>query len=175
MNMLVRTDVPAQTVTSAVRAEIAAIDPDQPVTKTETVEQLVDDARTQPRFLLMLIGAFSVTAMVLAIIGIYAVLSYSVAQRQQEFGIRMAMGAEPRDILRLVVWHGFRLALAGIGVGLIAAFALTHLLSAMLYKTGGHDPVTFLAAPAIFLVIALLASYLPARQATRVSPIEALR
>jgi putative ABC transport system permease protein len=175
MNLLVRTDVPAQTVTSSVRAEIAAIDPDQPVTKIETVEELLDDARTQPRFLLLLVSAFSITALVLAIVGIYGVLSYSVSQRQQEFGIRMAMGAERRDILRLVVRHGFRLALAGIAAGLIAAFALTHLIASMLYKTGGHDPLTFMAAPAIFLAISLLASYLPARRATQVSPIEILR
>jgi putative ABC transport system permease protein len=175
MNLLVRTDVPAQSVSSAVRAEIAAIDPDQPVTKIETVEQLMDDARTQPRLLLILVSAFSATALLLAIIGIYGVLSYSVAQRQQEFGIRIALGAERRDILRLVVRHGLGLAIAGIGVGLLAASVLTHLLSSMLYKTGGHDPVTFVAAPAVFLIIALLASYLPARRATRVSPIETLR
>jgi ABC-type antimicrobial peptide transport system permease subunit len=145
------------------------------VTKIETVEELLDDARTQPRFLLLLVFAFSITALVLAIVGIYGVLSYSVSQRQQEFGIRMAMGAERRDILRLVVRHGFRLALAGIAAGLIAAFALTHLIASMLYKTGGHDPLTFMAAPAIFLAISLLASYLPARRATQVSPIEILR
>jgi putative ABC transport system permease protein len=175
MNLLVRTDVPAQSVTSAVRAEIAAIDPDQPVTKIETVEQLIDDARTQPHFLLILAGVFSATALVLAVIGIYGVLSYSVAQRRQEFGIRMAMGADRPDILRIVVRHGFMLAIAGIGVGLMAALALTHLLSSVLYKTGAHDPVTLVAAPAVFLIIALLASYLPARRATRVSPIETLR
>lgn len=175
MNLLVRTDVAAQSVTSAVRAQIAGLDPDQPVTKIETVEELMNDARTQPRFLLMLVGAFSATALLLAIIGIYGVLSYSVAQRWQEFGVRMAVGAERRDILRLVVRHGFTLALAGIGVGLAAAFALTHLLASMLYRTGGHDPLTFMAAPLIFLAIAVIASYIPARRATRVSPIEALR
>lgn len=175
MNLLVRTDVAAQSVTSAVRAQIAGLDPDQPVTKIETVEELMNDARTQPRFLLMLVGAFSAAALLLAIIGIYGVLSYSVARRWQEFGVRMAVGAERRDILRLVVRHGFTLALAGIGVGLAAAFALTHLLASMLYKTGGHDPLTFIAAPLIFLAIAVIASYIPARRATRVSPIEALR
>jgi ABC-type antimicrobial peptide transport system permease subunit len=98
-----------------------------------------------------------------------------VAQRWQEFGVRMAMGAERRDILRLVVRHGFTLAITGIVVGLAAAFALTHLLASMLYKTGGHDPLTFIAAPLVFLAIAVIASYIPARRATRVSPIEALR
>jgi putative ABC transport system permease protein len=175
MNLLVRTDVPVQSVTSAVRAQVAAIDPDQPVTKIETVDELMNDARTQPRFLLMLVGAFSATALVLAMIGIYGVLSYSVSERWQEFGIRMAMGAERRDILRLVLRHGFMLALVGIGAGLAAAFALTHLLASMLYKTNGHDPLTFVAAPVVFLGIAILASYVPARRAMRVSPLEVMR
>jgi putative ABC transport system permease protein len=175
MNLLVRTDVSAASLTSAVRAEIAAADPDQAVTKVETVEQLMDDARTQPRFLLMLVGAFSATALVLAIVGIYGVLSYSVSQRQLEFGIRMAMGAERKDILRLVVLHGLGLALAGVATGLIAAFMLARLLADMLYKTAGHDPLTFVAAPVVFLAIALVATYLPASRAMRVSPIETLR
>ena len=135
----------------------------------------MDSARTQPRFLLALVGVFSATALILAIIGIYGVLSYSVAERQYEFGIRMAMGAERTDILRLVLRHGFALALMGIAAGLAGAFALTRLLGTMLYKTGGHDPLTFVAAPVVFLLIALAASYMPALRATRVSPIETLR
>jgi putative ABC transport system permease protein len=175
MNLLVRTEVAPASLEPAIRAQITAIDPDQPVTKVKTVNELMNDARTQPRFLLMLVGVFSATALVLAMIGIYGVLSYAVAQRQQEFGIRMALGAEQRDILRLVVRQGFVLALAGIAAGLVAAFALTRLLASMLYKTGGHDALTFVAAPAVFLAIAMIASYLPARRATHVSPIEALR
>ncbi len=175
MNLLVRTEVAPASLEPAIRAQIAAIDPDQPVTKVKTADELMNEARTQPRFLLMLVGVFSATALVLAMIGIYGVLSYAVAQRQQEFGIRMALGAERRDILRLVVRQGFVLALAGIAAGLVAAFALTRLLASMLYKTGGHDALTFVAAPAMFLAVAMIASYLPARRATHVSPIEALR
>ncbi|HTX74893.1 MAG TPA: ABC transporter permease [Terracidiphilus sp.] len=175
MNLIVRTAVPPQTLAATIRAQIAAIDPNQPVTKIQTVDELMDKARTQPRFLLALVGAFSATALILAIIGIYGVLSYSVAERQYEFGIRLAMGAEREDILRLVLRHGFVLALFGIGVGLAGAFALTRLMGTMLYKTGGHDPLTFVAAPLVFLGIALGASYLPARRATRVSPMETLR
>ncbi len=175
MNLLVRTEVAPASLEPATRAQIAAIDADQPVTKVKTVDELMNDARTQPRFLLMLVGVFSATALVLTMIGIYGVLSYAVAQRQQEFGIRMALGAEQRDILRLVVRQGFVLALAGIAAGLAAAFALTRLLASMLYKTGGHDALTFVAAPVMFLAIAMIASYLPARRATQVSPIEALR
>ena len=175
MNLIVRTAVPPQTLAAAIRAQIAAIDAEQPVTKIQTVDELMDNARTQPRFLLALVGAFSATALILAIIGIYGVLSYSVAERQYEFGIRMALGAEREDILRLVLRHGFVLALVGIVAGLAGAFALTRLLSKMLYQTGGHDPLTFVAAPLVFLFIALAASYLPARRATKVSPIETLR
>jgi putative ABC transport system permease protein len=175
MNLIVRTAVSPETLAPAIRAQIAAIDSDQPVTKIRTADELMDDARTQPRFLLALVGGFSATALILAIIGIYGVLSYSVAEREYEFGIRMAMGAERRDILRLVLRHGFVLALIGIAAGLAAAFALTRVLGAMLYKTGGHDPLTFVVAPILFLVIALAASYVPARRATRVSPMETLR
>ncbi|HEY3705867.1 MAG TPA: FtsX-like permease family protein [Terracidiphilus sp.] len=145
------------------------------MTKVETVKELVQDARSQPSFLLMLVGAFFTTAVVLTIVGVYGVLSYSVSQRRQEFGIRMAMGAEPRDILRLVLRHGFSLALAGIGAGLVAAFGLTRLLASMLFETGGHDPLTFVAAHALFLVVALAASYVPARRGTQVSPVDTLR
>jgi putative ABC transport system permease protein len=175
MNLIVRTAVSPETLAPAIRAQIAAIDSDQPVTKIRTADELMDDARTQPRFLLALVGGFSATALILAIIGIYGVLSYSVAEREYEFGIRMAMGAERRDILRLVLRHGFVLALIGIAAGLAAAFALTRVLGAMLYKTGGHDPLTFVVTPILFLVIALAASYVPARRATRVSPMETLR
>jgi putative ABC transport system permease protein len=175
MNLVVRTAVAADSVVPAIRAQIASIDADQPMTNVRTVNELMNTERTQPRFLLLLVGAFSGTALVLAILGIYGVLSYSVAQRRQEFGIRMAMGAERGDILRLVLRHGLVLALVGIAGGLVAAFALTRLLASMLYKTGGHDLLTFVAAPLVFLGIALLASYLPARQATKVSPMDTLR
>ena len=124
---------------------------------------------------MLLLGAFSATALALAVIGIYGVLSYSVAQRRQEFGIRLALGAEQADILRLVVRHGLLLALTGIAIGLLAALLLTHLMSSMLYKVGALDLTTFLLTPLLFLCIALLASYLPARGATKVNPIEALR
>jgi predicted permease len=175
MNLIVRTAVPPQTMAAAIRRQIAAVDPGQPVTKIRTVQELMNTARTQPRFLLLLVGALSATALVLAIVGIYGVLAYAAAERRQEFGIRLALGAERADILRLVLRHGFMLALAGVAMGLVAAFVLTRLLSTMLYKTGGHDPLTFVAAPLVFLVIALVASYMPARRATKVSPVESLR
>jgi putative ABC transport system permease protein len=175
MNLLVRTDVPPQSVASAVRAQISSVDPDQPITGIQTVEDLVDSARAQPRLTMLLLGVFSVAALALAVIGIYGVLAYSVAQRRQELGIRLALGAERSDILRLVVRHGLTLSAAGIAIGLVAALLLTRLMSSLLYKVGARDPATFALAPLLFLGVALLASYLPARRATKVDPAEALK
>ena len=175
MNLLVRTAVPAESLASAVRAQIRAVDPDQPVMNVQTVDDLMDTSRSQPRFTLQLLGIFSATALVLAVIGIYGVLSYSVVQRRQEFGVRLALGAEQGDLLRLVIRQGLTLAIAGIALGLAAALLLTQLMMSMLYKVGARDWVTFLLTPGVFLGIALLASYLPARRATKVNPIEALR
>jgi len=175
MNLLVRTAVPPRSVVASVRAQIAAVDPDQPVTNVQTVEELMDSSRSQPRFTMLLLGVFAATALTLAVAGIYGVLAYSVAQRQQEFGIRLALGAEKGDILELVVRQGVILASVGIVIGLVVSVFLTRLLGSMLYRVGVHDVLTFLVAPALFLGIALLASYLPARRATRVNPIETLR
>jgi putative ABC transport system permease protein len=175
MNLLVRTAVPPQTMTSAVRAVIAGVDPDQPVTSILTVDELMDNSRTQPRFLMMLLTVFSMTALALAVVGIYGVLAYSVAQRQHELGIRLALGAKSADILRLVVRQGLILAASGVVIGFVAALLMTRLMSSMLYKVGAHDLVTFVAAPLLFLAVAVLTSYIPARRATKVDPIEAMR
>ena len=179
MNLLVRTATDPHGMVSAVRGQIAAIDSDQPVTGIQTVEELMGGSRAQPRLLLMLLGVFSTVALVLASIGIYGVLAYSVAQRRQELGIRLALGAEKSDILRLVVGYGLTLAGAGIVIGLVFALALSwvmaSVLSGVLYKISARDLTTFAIAPVVFLLIALVASYLPARRATRVDPNEALR
>jgi putative ABC transport system permease protein len=175
MYLLVRTDLPPRSVVSAVRAQVAAVDSDQPVIKVQTVDDLLDNARTQPRFLLMLIAAFAATALVLAVIGIYGMLSYAVAQRRQEFGIRLALGAERGDLLRMILRRGLALATTGIALGLAAAFLLTPFVASQLYDVGTRDAITFIATPLIFLGIALLASYVPARRATRAEPIEAIK
>jgi putative ABC transport system permease protein len=124
---------------------------------------------------MLLIGIFSATAFILAVIGIYGVIAYAVAQRTQELGIRIALGAEKLDILRLVIGGGLALSLAGIGIGLAGSIALTRLMSAMLYETSVTDPLIFAASAVLFLAVALVASYLPARRATRIDPAEALR
>ncbi|MGA8273461.1 MAG: ABC transporter permease [Candidatus Sulfotelmatobacter sp.] len=175
MNLLVRTAVPPQSIASAVRGQIAMVDPEQPVNRIQTVDELMDSSRAQPRFTMLLVGIFSATALVLAVLGIYGVLSYSVAQRRHEFGIRLALGAERADILRLVVRQGFMLTAVGIAIGLIVALLLTKLMSSMLYKVSVRDLATFAFTPLAFFGIALLASYLPARRATKVDPIEALK
>jgi putative ABC transport system permease protein len=179
MNLLVRTAANPSAMISAVRAQVAALDSDQPVTNIQTVDEIMDGSRGQPRFMLLLLGVFSAAALVLAIIGIYGVLAYTVAQRRQEMGIRLALGAEKADILRMVVGHGLRLTITGIAIGLAAALAMSwimaSMLSGLLYRISARDVTTFVLAPVVFLVISLVASYLPARRATQVDPNEALR
>jgi putative ABC transport system permease protein len=175
MNLLVRTESPPYGIVSAVRAQIRAVDPQQPLSNIQTVEGLMDDSHAQPRFTMLLIGAFAVTALALAMIGIYGVLSHSVAQRRQKFGIRLALGAGPADILKLVLRQGLILSIAGIVIGLAAALCLTMLASSMLYGVDALDPAAFIAGPLVFLSIALLASYVPARRAAKVDPMRALR
>ncbi len=175
MYLLLRTAVPPLTLVPAIRSEISGIDPDQPVTGILTAEDLMDNSRTQPRFIMMLLGLFSLTALALALIGIYGVLAYSVAQRQHELGIRVALGAKSADILRLVVRQGLILAVSGVVIGLVAALIMTRVMSSLLYKVGTHDLVTFVVAPLLFLAVAVVTSYVPARRATKVDPIEAMR
>lgn len=175
MNLLVRTTVAPESVTSAVRNEIYSIDPDQPVTNIQSVDELMDEARAQPRFTMILLAVFSATTLALAVMGIYGVLAYSVGQRRQELGIRLALGAEPADILRLVLRQGFGLAIFGIAIGLFTAFLMTTLMSSLLYGVSSRDMVTFAIAPIVFLGVSLVASYLPARRATKLDPVDALR
>jgi predicted permease len=175
MNLLVRTGVAPLSISSAVRAEIAAVDPEQPLSNLKTVDDLLNKSRAQPRFVILLVGIFSATALALAVIGLYGVLAYSVAQRRREFSIRLAVGAQPADILRLVLRQGLTLAAAGIAIGLTLALWLTRLVSSMLYKVGTRDATTFVLAPLVFLCVALLASYFPARRAMKVAPIDELK
>jgi putative ABC transport system permease protein len=175
MNLLVRTAMAPQQAIAAVKVQIADVDSDQAVTGIKTVEELMDSARAQPRFTMLLVGAFSATALALAVIGIYGVLSFAVAQREQEFGIRLALGAKRGDVLRLVLRQGLALTMSGIAVGLAAAFLLTGLVTSLLYHVGARDLATFVLAPALFLTIALTASYVAARRTMKVNPIDAMR
>jgi putative ABC transport system permease protein len=175
MNLLVRTSVEPHSMISALRGQIFSVDPDQPVTGVQTLDELLDGSRAQPRFTMLLLGIFSATALALAIVGIYGVLAYSVAQRRQELGIRLALGASKSDILGMVVRQGFILTLAGIAFGLIFALLASRYMDSLLYKVGPRDLTTFTLAPLTFLLIALAASYLPAWRATQVDPTEVMR
>jgi putative ABC transport system permease protein len=174
-HLIVRTQGDPKGLVSAVRGRVLALDRDQPVTGIQSMEEVLEKGAAQPRFTTYLLGGLAATALLLAIVGIYGVIAYSVAERTQEMGIRIALGADGREILRLVMRHGIALAAAGIALGLGAAFALTRLMATLLYRVSVTDAATFVGGPVLFLAVALLASYLPARRATRVDPVIALR
>jgi putative ABC transport system permease protein len=171
----VRSSMDPHSVASAVRAQIVAVNRGQPITDVQTMEERLEAASAQTRSMMLLIGIFSATALILAVVGIYGVIAYSVAQRTQELGIRIALGASRADIFKLVIGNGLRLAAAGILVGLAASFALTRLMASLLYQTSATDVVTFIGSATLFGVVAALASYLPARRAMRINPTDALR
>jgi putative ABC transport system permease protein len=175
MDLLVKTSVDPAAMTSAIRGAVASIDKDQPIFAITTMNQLVSDSVSTRTFTLILLGLFSGLALVLAAIGIYGVISYSVAQRTRDIGIRIALGASRKDIFHNVVGLGLRLTLVGLLFGLIGAFAVTRVLSSLLYGVHSTDAVTFIAVSLVLVVVALLASYLPARRAMRIDPIVALR
>ncbi len=175
MDLVLRSGIDRASLTSAVRAAVAAIDKDQPVANINTMTQLVDNSVATPRITLILLGLFSAVALVLAAIGTYGVIAYSVQQRTHELGIRLALGAQRRDVLRLVLGHGMKLAGLGIAIGIAAAFGLTRLMASLLFSTGAGDPIAFSAASTILLLVAVAACCIPARRAMRVDPMVALR
>ena len=160
---------------AAVRKEVQTIDPDQPVADVKTMEQWVDTSIAAPRYRTALLGLFAVLALVLASTGIYGVMSYSVAQRTHEIGVRMALGARQLDVLKLVVRQGVSRVVIGVGLGLVGAIALTRVMTTLLFNVSAKDPVTFAAVAVLLSVVALVACYIPARRATKVDPLVALR
>jgi ABC-type antimicrobial peptide transport system permease subunit len=139
------------------------------------MEQIVSQSVAPRRFSMLLLAVFAIVALALAVIGIYGMLSYSVAQRTREIGLRMTLGAQRTDVMRLVIGHGMKLAIAGVGLGLIASFALTRTMKNLLFGVSATDPITFGSITLLLAVVALLACWIPARKATKVDPIEALR
>jgi putative ABC transport system permease protein len=174
-DLVVRTSAHPMTLVSAVREAIKNVDPDQPVSNIATMEELLTKETGSRRLGMILLSAYAGLALLLASLGIYGVLSYLVVQTTPEIGVRLALGALPRDILGLVMKKGAGLILSGVVIGGIAAFALTRLMASLLFGVSATDPLTYIAVAALLTAVALLACYLPARRATQVDPITALR
>jgi ABC-type antimicrobial peptide transport system permease subunit len=175
MTLILRTAGDPEALAGAARREIMAIDKDQPVSDVRTMESWLGEAVARTRFGTLLLGAFAGLALILAAVGIYGVLSHSVAQRRSEIGVRMALGAQGGDVLRLVIRQGLALVLVGVVLGLLGALALTRVLSSLLYGVSATDPLTFAALALLLTGVSCLACYIPARRASRVDPLVALR
>jgi putative ABC transport system permease protein len=175
MALMIRSSSGTAGIASAVRNEVLALDKNQPVYSIRTLDTVLSESVAAPRFRTWLLGVFAGLALMLAAVGIYGVISYAVSQRTQEIGIRMALGAQAGDVLKLVVKGGMTLALIGVAVGLAGAFALTRLMTSLLFGIKPTDVMTFAMVSAGLIVVALLATFIPARRATKVDPLVALR
>ena len=175
MTVLVRTTTDPLSVVGGVRQAVLSIDPNQPISNISTLEKIVDESIAQRRLNMLLMGLFGGLAMLLSAVGIYGLLSHAVTQRTQEMGIRMALGAQVSDVLKLVLRQGMVLALMGEAIGLVAAFALTRVIRGLLFGVTPNDATTFVVVAGVLAIVALLACYLPARRATKVDPLVALR
>jgi predicted permease len=173
--IIARTAGNPMSLAKAIEQVVWSVDKYAPIRHVKTVDQILSDSAAQPKFQAVLLGSFSALALFLAVIGIYGVISYSVVQRTHEIGVRMALGAQPRDVMRLVLGQGAILALIGIAIGLAGALALTRFLQSQLFEIKANDPLTFAGVAILLMVAALLACYIPARRATRVDPMIALR
>jgi predicted permease len=175
MRVLVKSAAEPGSLIAPVRKTVLSLDPDQPIYQVQTISDLREQTTGNRRLNVMLLGLFGVMALALAVVGLYGVLSYAVSQRRREIGVRMALGAQRRDVLGLVIGEGMRLALCGVALGLVGALALTRVLRHFLFEVKPSDPLTFAIAPLVLVAVALLACWLPARRAARVEPMEALR
>jgi putative ABC transport system permease protein len=175
MSVVVRTTTDPLSLVSAVRREVQALDPNQPVFNVSTMESTLDQSLATEKLSMGLLAALASLALILAAVGIYGVLSYTVMQRTHEIGIRMAIGAQRRDVFTMVIGRGMKLVLTGVALGLIGAFSLTRLMRTMLFGVAPTDPVTFVSIAILLTAIAMLACYVPGRRATKVDPLVALR
>jgi putative ABC transport system permease protein len=173
--LAVQTSTAPETLASAIREQVRSLDPDQPVTSIKTMDELLNRTLSQAKFALLLFGLFAALALVLAAIGIYAVMATTVTQRTHEIGLRMALGAQKRDVLRLIIGQGMMPVLIGVAVGLASAVGLTRLMATLLFGVSATDPMTLAVITVLLAAVALLACYLPARRATKVDPLVALR
>jgi putative ABC transport system permease protein len=175
MELAVRTSADPLSLAASVREQVHPLDKDQSVAEMQALDQVVSASLAQPRLNTLLLAGFAALALLLAAIGVYGVISYSVAQRTREIGVRMALGASRGKVLRMVVGESLLLTIAGLGVGLVAAFALARVMTSLLYGVTPSDPATFLAVSLLLAGVAFLAAYIPARRATKVDPMVALR
>jgi len=175
MTLAIRTSGDPAEMAPAVRRELAAIDPEQPVADVRTMNQVMADIVARPRFNMLLLGLFAGLATLLAAIGIFGVMNYSVTLQTRELGLRMALGAQPGRVLMLILRQGLLLTLIGIGIGLAGAVVLTRLMSSLLFGVNATDPLTFAVIVPLLTVVSLIACYIPARRATRIDPMIALR
>jgi putative ABC transport system permease protein len=160
---------------ATIRNQVRAIEPDELVLQVVTMDELLSNSVAARRFQMLLLGVFAAVALIIAMMGVYGVISYAVSRRTREIGIRMALGAQAGDVLRMVVWWGMSLTLIGVALGLAAALALTRVIKNLLFNVSATDPATFALVAMLLVGVALIASYIPARRATKVDPLRALR
>jgi len=170
-----RTKTDPLSLASVVRNEVWGVDKDIPIANVRTMERVLAGSISRERFNTLLLTVFAGLALALALVGIYGVMSYTVIQNTREIGVRLALGAQTRDVLKLVIGHGLALALIGVAIGVAGAFALTGLMSSLLFGVKATDPLTFIGVALLLMAVSLLACYLPARRASRVDPMVALR
>jgi putative ABC transport system permease protein len=175
MAFVLRTESKPLMLAGAVREAVQSIDKNQPLSGVTTMDEVIAKSVAPRRFRMLLLGLFALLALLFAVIGVYGVIAYSSTQRTHEFGVRIALGANRQDILKLVVRQGFKLAVLGVSIGVGGALILTRFLSSLLYQVSAHDALTFSGVAALLMLVALAASYIPARRAMKVDPIVALR
>ena len=174
-DLVVRTASDPASMAGAVRRAVWAVDKDQPVSNVRTLDQVFAAAISQERFQALMLGLFAALALLLACVGLYSVISYAVVQRTHEIGVRMALGAQPLDVLSLVIRQGMMLTFAGLVAGIVAGTFVTRVLSDLLFGVTPRDPLTFAGVPVLLLLVAFFACYIPARRVTRIDPLVALR
>jgi putative ABC transport system permease protein len=175
VTLIVRSELPTDQVTGIVRRAVAAVDPDLAIYDVVTLEQAIADSFATKRLATVLIGLFAAVAIALAGIGLYAIVAYSVSRRTRDIGIQMALGARPRDVLRVVMGKGWRLAAMGLITGIVAASLCTRVMRGLVFDVNTTDPLTFVLAGSVLGAVTLVASYIPARRAARIDPSIALR
>jgi putative ABC transport system permease protein len=174
-DLMVRSSGDAAALLPALQGEVRALDPNLPLYSAQRMTEVVSTSSAEERFNMLLLTLFAILALSLAAVGIYGVMSFAVSQRTHEIGIRVALGADRRRVLRLVVGQGLALVALGLAIGLAAAFGLTRVMRSLLFEVGTSDPLTFVAVPVVLAATAFLACYLPARRAARVDPVVAMR